>query len=47
MKKYENPTMEVEVLSIADVITSSSCGSDCASDCLTFSCPTDTGCPLD
>ena len=44
MKKFENPTMEVEMLSVADVITSSP---DCESDCGTFSCPTDTGCPVD
>ena len=44
MKKFENPMMEVEVLSISDVITTSG---GCASDCITFSCPTDTGCPVD
>ena len=45
MKKFENPTMEVEMLSVADVIATS--GGGCASDCGTFSCPTDTGCPVD
>ena len=43
MMFFENPIIEVEVISIDDIITTSTC----TEDCLTFSCPTDTGCPLD
>lgn len=43
MKFFENPIIEVEVIAIDDIITTSGC----AEDCLSFSCPTDTGCPTD
>lgn len=41
MKKFEVPSIEVEKLESVDVITTSTCSSDCAAD--TPECPDDFG----
>lgn len=40
MKKFADPIMEVEVFVVNDIIATSD-------GCAEFSCPNDTGCPLD
>ena len=43
MKKFENPTMDIEELKILDVITVScgeDCPDDCPDDCDGYDCPT-------
>ena len=39
MKKFENPTLEVEIFEVSDVITTS--------DCPDYACSNDLGCPTD
>ena len=50
MKKFMNPEMDVKELDLVDVIATSAGTNEpvvCDDDCATYSCPNDSGCPLD